>query len=282
MNESNITNSIVNGTFETGNPPVAAVGFDFSEAGIVIAGGTSGVGLASAIAFARAGATRIAVIGRNADRGSSAVSSINAAVPGVKAEFVAADINKADSAGPAIAEAHRRLGRIDVLVNSSVAVYQPKPLGEIPPEELANILVQQATGPMLTSQAALPIMRSQGGGSIINIASDAAKVPTPGETGIGAAMAAINTFTRTMAMEARRYGIRVNGITPSLIVNTGSYDRAMNEEFSKKIFSKIVSQAHLGMTEPEDLANTILFLASPLSRRITGQIISVNGGISIA
>ena len=99
---------------------------------------------------------------------------------------------------------------------------------------------------------------------------------------LGGAMAAIVTFTRTLALEAKRYGVRVNAITPSLIVDTGSFDRAMNQEFSKKIFDKIVSQAHLGLTTPDDLANLILYLASPLSRLITGQVISVNGGISVA
>jgi NAD(P)-dependent dehydrogenase (short-subunit alcohol dehydrogenase family) len=97
-------------------------------------------------------------------------------------------------------------------------------------------------------------------------------------------MAAIVTFSRTLALEAKRYGVRVNAITPSLIVDTGSFDRVMSQshEFSKKIFERITAQAHLGLTEPADLANLVLFLASPLSRLITGQVISVNGGISIA
>jgi NAD(P)-dependent dehydrogenase (short-subunit alcohol dehydrogenase family) len=96
-------------------------------------------------------------------------------------------------------------------------------------------------------------------------------------------MAAIVTFSKTLALEVKRYGIRVNIITPSLIVNTGSYDRVMEDSsFSKKIFDRIVSAAHLGLTEPEDLADAILFLASHHAKRITGQVISVNGGISIA
>ena len=115
----------------------------------------------------------------------------------------------------------------------------------------------------------------------VTIASDAAKVPTPGETCLGAAMAAIVTFSRTLALEAKRYGVRVNAITPSLIVDTGSYDRAMDQEFSKKIFDKITAQAHLGLTEPVDLANLVLFLASPLSRLITGQVVSVSGGLTM-
>jgi NAD(P)-dependent dehydrogenase (short-subunit alcohol dehydrogenase family) len=163
-----------------------------------------------------------------------------------------------------------------------VAPYQPTLLHDIPTAELLQILVQQAAGPLLMSRAVVPFMRAQKSGAIINIASDAVKVPTPGETAIGSAMAAIVTFSRTLALEAKRYGVTVNAITPSLIVNTGSYDRAMNLEFSKKIFDKIVSQAHLGLTEPEDLANRALFFASPMASKITGQVVSVNGGISVA
>lgn len=131
------------------------------------------------------------------------------------------------------------------------------------------------------TRAVLPYLRSQGSGAIVNIASDAAKVPTPGETGIGAAMAAIITFSQTLAVEGKRDGIRVNVLTPSLITDTASFDRAMSQEFSKKIFDKISRQAGLGMTEPSDLAHAALFLTSPRSRRITGQVVSVNGGISV-
>lgn len=262
--------------------PQAADGFDFSGIGVVIAGGTSGVGLATAVAFARTGCHRLVLLGRNEERGKSAVERVVQAVPSAKADFVAADVNDPTAADEAAAEAHLLLGGIDVVVNSVVAPYQPTLLHQISTTQVHDILTQQALGPLLMTRAVLPYLREQESGSIINIASDAAKVVTPGETVLGGAMAAIVTFTRTLALEAKRYGVRVNAITPSLIVDTGSFDRAMNQEFSKKIFDKIVSQAHLGLTTPDDLANLILYLASPLSRLITGQVISVNGGISVA
>lgn len=262
--------------------PQAADGFDFSDAGVLIAGGTSGVGLATGVAFARAGCRRLVLLGRNEDRGRKAVERVVDEVPGTKAEFVAADVNDPAAAEDAAAGARRSLGRLDVVVNSVVAPYQPTLLHDISTAEVADILWQQAVGPLLMTRAVLPYLREQRSGSIINIASDAAKVVTPGETVLGAAMAAIVTFTRTLALEAKRYGVRVNAVTPSLIVDTGSFDRAMSQEFSKKIFDKIVSQAHLGLTTPDDLANLILYLASPLSRLITGQVMSVNGGISVA
>lgn len=269
-------------TDRTDGPPSAADGYDFSETAVLIAGGTSGVGLATATAFAQAGCRRLTVLGRNEERGERAVETVQKAVPGAELEFLSTDANDPAAAEEAAREANRRMGAIDVLVNSTVAPYSPTLLRNTPIDQVAQVVTEQSVGPLLMSRAVLPHMSEQQAGSIINIASDAAKVPTPGETCIGAAMAAIVTFSRTLALEAKRDGVRVNVITPSLIVDTGSYDRAMNQEFSKKIFDRIISQAHLGLTEPADLANLALFLASPMSRLITGQVVSVNGGISVA
>ncbi|MFJ8812923.1 SDR family NAD(P)-dependent oxidoreductase [Amycolatopsis thermoflava] len=263
-------------------PPHPDEGFDFSGSAVLIAGGTSGVGLATAIAFARTGCRRLMLLGRNDERGKRALDAVHETVPGAGVDFLSADANDPVSAAEAAGETHRRLGGLDILVNSVVAPYQPTLLHEIPIADVREILTQQAVGPLLMSRAVIPFLREQKSGSIVNIASDAARVPTPGETCLGAAMAAIVTFSRTLALESKRYGVRVNTITPSLIVDTGSYDRAMSQPFSKKIFDRIVSQASLGLTKPGDLANLVLFLASPMSRLITGQVISVNGGISIA
>ncbi|MBM7517954.1 SDR family NAD(P)-dependent oxidoreductase [Nocardioides nitrophenolicus] len=255
---------------------------EFGGQRVVVAGGTSGVGLATAIAYALAGCTDLVLVGRDELRGKQAVETVMECAPAARVEFVSADLNTAEGALAAAASAHRTLGGIDVLVCSTVAPYQPTLLHDIAIEQLRDVLVEQALGPLLMTRAVLPFMREAGAGAIVTIASDAAKVPTPGETGIGAAMAAIVTFSQTLAVEAKRDGIRVNVLTPSLIVNTASYDRAMAQEFSKRIFDKIVRQAALGLTEPEDLAEAALFLTSPRSRRITGQVLSVNGGISVA
>ncbi|WP_227999060.1 SDR family NAD(P)-dependent oxidoreductase [Nocardia australiensis] len=267
---------------DTDRRPSPADGFDFSESKIMVIGGTSGVGLATATSFAQAGGRQLVLVGRNETRGKNAVDHILTMCPDSSPEFVSADVNEPTAAEEVVHEASRRMGGLDILVNSTVAVYQPTLLHDTDISAIPEMIAQQALGPMLTSRAAVTLMREQQHGAIVNIASDAAKVPTPGECVIGAAMAAIVTFSRTLAVEAKRYGVRVNTITPSLIANTGSYDRAMNIEFSKKIFEKITKQAHLGLTEPEDLANAILFLTSPLAANITGQVLSVNGGISVA
>ena len=144
------------------------------------------------------------------------------------------------------------------------------------------MLAQQALPPLHMTRAVLPSMREQRGGAIINIASDAAKVATPGETVLGSAMAAIVMFTRAAAMEAKRDGVRVNVLTPSLIPGTPSGERVLEGGFSAKLFAKAIQQAHLGVTDVDDLASLIVYWASPAAARLTGQAISVNGGISAA
>ena len=179
----------------------------FENTRVLITGGTSGIGLATAIAFAEAGARRIALIGRNAERGTEAVRQV--AASGAAVKFIQADANHSDQARRAGEEAIVHLGGIDVLVNSTAGAFKPELFHNIPLSDIPDIVTQQLMAPLLMCSAVLPSMRAQKGGLIINIASDAAKVATPGESVIGAAMAAIVMFSRTLAMEAKRDGVRV-------------------------------------------------------------------------
>ena len=95
-------------------------------------------------------------------------------------------------------------------------------------------------------------------------------------------MAAIVMFCRAAAMEVKRDGVRINVLTPSLIANTPGAELIFGDPFSARMFEQAAAMAHLGVAEPEDLAESILFLAGPAARRITGQALSVNGGISAA
>ncbi|GAB3377156.1 SDR family oxidoreductase [Spongiibacter taiwanensis] len=252
------------------------------QSSVLIVGGTSGVGLATAMEFASAGATRITLVGRSVERGETALAALKGKFSELHAEFISADANNPDEAMRVVAQCLEMQGGLDVLVNTTSAAYVPKLLFNMDINDVPQILNQQALAPLLMSRAALPHMREQKFGVIINIASDAAKVPTPGETVLGAAMAAICLFSRTLAIEGKRDGIRVNAVTPSLINGTTVYDRVMDDPFSAKLFANAAKLASLGVAEPEDLASLIVFLASPAARRITGQAVSVNGGISAA
>jgi len=253
-----------------------------NESGILIAGGTSGVGLASAIALARAGVKGLVLLGRNQSRGETALAAVEREAPGVAVRFVSADVGDPVVATDAAQEAKEFLGTIDVLVNSTATSYKPDLLLRTDLADIEKILTRQILPPMYLTRIVLPWMRDQKSGSIINMASDAAKTATPGETIVGAAMAAIVMFSRTAAIEAKRDGVRVNVLTPSLIAGTPTAELVTKDGFSAKLFEKAAAMAHLGVAEPEDLAELVLFLSGPGSRRLTGQAISVNGGISAA
>ncbi|MET0378903.1 MAG: SDR family oxidoreductase, partial [Spongiibacteraceae bacterium] len=129
---------------------------------------------------------------------------------------------------------------------------------------------------------AIPQMLAKGGGAIVSFASDAAKVATPGEAVLGGALAANVMFVRALSLELGRQNIRVNAVTPSITRGTKTYERVMANGFSKKLFEKAEKRARLGVASAENVAPMAVFLASPLASHITGQVVSVNGGISAA
>jgi 2-hydroxycyclohexanecarboxyl-CoA dehydrogenase len=255
---------------------------ELEDSRVVITGGTSGVGLAAARRLAAAGVTRIVLLGRDEQRGRVASAAVAEQSPRTQVDYVPVDANDAVDVTRAVDECLALLGRIDVLVNSSSSAGIPALLHDTPIEDIAGLLGGQALAPMHMTRAVLPSMREQRGGVIVNVASDAAKVATPGETVLGAGMAAIVMFTRALAMEAKRDGIRVNVLTPSLIAGTPTSDRVLEEGFSRKLFTKAAEMAQLGVAGPDDLGALIVFLAGPAAARLTGQAISVNGGISAA
>lgn len=252
----------------------------YQDSAVVIAGGTSGIGLASAVGFLEAGVRRVALAARSVDRGTTVRNRLRESYPDALVEFLPVDALDAAQVTDVIGRAHELLGSIDVMVTSVASPYRPDLLHRLDPADFADILGTQALPPMHFTRAVMPIMSTQGGGSIVNVASDAAKVATPGESVLGAAMAAIVMFSRTAAMEGKRTGIRVNALTPSLVTGTPTTALVLEEGFSKKLFEKAAGLAHLGVADPEDLASLVVYLGGPASARLTGQAISVNGGIS--
>lgn len=255
---------------------------DLPDSCVAITGGTSGVGLAAARQFAAAGVRRLALLGRNEERGRHAAASVRAEFGETQVDYVQVDASEVADAERAANQARAILGRIDVLVNTTTSSNVPNLLQDIPAGDIAGILTEQALPPLHMTRIVLPWMCAQRGGAIVNVASDAAKLATPGESVIGAAMAAILMFSRTAAIEAKRDGVRVNALTPSLISGTPTTDRVLEGGFSAKLFQKAAKLADLGVATPDDVAALIVFLAGPAAARLTGQAISVNGGISAA
>ena len=246
----------------------------------VITGGTAGIGRACAEALLAAGADGVLINGRDAGRAERARAAIQARFPAARVVVALGDVAKAEVAEAVMAEAMKRLGRIDVLVNSTGGNDLPRLLFRTPPTEIPGILERCLFAQILSCAAALPYMREAGGGAVINIASDAGKIPTPGESVIGSAMAGIIMFTRALAVEGKRDRIRANVLTPSLTSGTEHYDKVMADPFAGRLFAKAEKMAALGVVSKEELAGLAVFLASPAAAKITGQAISMTGGIS--
>ena len=251
-----------------------------SESGVVLLGGTAGVGFEAACQFAREGA-RVLLLGRNDERGAAACSGVKARVPKADVGFVKVDACDPAEAVRAEAECRARLGSIDVIVTSTGPSAPPRLMHNIPIEDVRVRIEEILLPPLHLIHAALPAMRRQRSGSIIVVASDAGKIPTPGETLVGSAMGAILMYCKAAALEVKRENVRINLLTPSLIAGTPGAALIFNEPFSAKMFEKASAMAHLGVADAADQAAMILYLASPAAKRMTGQAISINGGISI-
>jgi NAD(P)-dependent dehydrogenase (short-subunit alcohol dehydrogenase family) len=251
------------------------------DSAVVVLGGSAGVGLETAMQLVERGA-RIVLLGRNESRGTVACAAVRERAPKADVRFVQVDASDADAAARSAEEARALHGSIDILVCATGPSHPPQLLHTIPITEMSLRIDEIILPPLHMMHAVLPAMREQKGGSIINVASDAAKTATPGETLIGAAMAAIVMFSRAAALEEKRHGIRINLLTPSLIAGTPGAALIANDPFAARLFEKAARMAHLGVAEAGDLAAMAVFLAGPAARRITGQAVSINGGISVA
>jgi 2-hydroxycyclohexanecarboxyl-CoA dehydrogenase len=248
--------------------------------GVAVLGGSAGVGLETAAQFAEQGA-RVVLLGRSNERGEAARQQILGRAPSADVGFVRVDATDPEDTLRAEAECRRLLGSIDVLVNTTGPSEPPRLLHNIPIQTVQQRINEIILPPLHMMHAVLPAMRANGHGSIITVASDAAKVATPGETLIGAAMAAIVMFSKAAALEVKREGVRINVLTPSLIADTPGAALIGSDPFSARLFEKAAAMAHLGVATPADLASMALYLASSAASRITGQAISINGGISV-
>lgn len=248
----------------------------------LICGGTAGIGLSSAKALLTAGVGKVMLVGRNPARAAAACDGLRQYRADADIRYFAADLAEPAQAEAAIAACIAAFGKIDTILSGAGGDPRPRLLHEIPLEDIQRTIGSITSGVLLPVRAALPHMMERKSGTILCIASDAGKVATPGEVCIGAAMAAIAMFCRALAIEAKRNFIRVNCITPSIVRDTPLYHALMADPFAGKLFSKAESLAGLGVVSPEDLADLVVFLSSSSAARLTGQTISVNGGISAA
>ena len=254
----------------------------YSECSAVLTGSSGGIAFEIACQLAEAGVPRIMLNGRNPETGRQAVERLQRRVPGADVRFTTADMTRHADAARLMKAAVDAFGGFDILFNSIGGEKAPGVFERVKPEQIDAALYSHLGSVMFSCLAAMPILIVRGGGTIVNIASDAGKVATPGEAIIGGCKAGVMMFSRTLALEASRHGIRVHCLTPSIVRDTNAYDRVMADDFSRKLFQRAEAKARLGVVLPSDIAPLAVFLCGPGAAKITGQAISVNGGISAA
>jgi NAD(P)-dependent dehydrogenase (short-subunit alcohol dehydrogenase family) len=239
---------------------------------VLITGGLTGIGRAVAVAFAKEGAM-VTVAGRREAPGAELVKQLRAL--GSEAEFINADVRKEDDVRVMIDKAVARFGRLDVAVNNAGTEGTPGPITEQTSESYAATFDTNVLGVLLCMKHELRVMQSQGFGSIINISSTMGSRGAPNASLYTASKHAVEGLTKSGALEAAAFGVRVNAIAP------GPVETAMLDRFSGSNDRKAGLVAGIPLKRagrPEELADAILFAASDKASFITGQIISVNGG----
>jgi NAD(P)-dependent dehydrogenase (short-subunit alcohol dehydrogenase family) len=230
-----------------------------------------GLGRACALACAHAGAD-IALGLRRVESGAALVKEIEAM--GRKVHPLQMDMQRLDEVRSAIAEAHSRFGKIDVLVNNA-GVSPESPAKDVTEEDFDYMVRVNLKGTFFASQTVGRLMIGRGYGRIVNMSSQAGVVALPGEPIYCMTKAAINHLTRCLAVEWGPHGINVNAVAPTFIETDGTRAALSSPNFEKDILSNIVL-GHVG--QPMDVAGAVVFLASPAASMITGATLLVDGG----
>ena len=246
---------------------------------VVVTGGGGGIGGATSRRFAAEGA-KVAVFDLNLDAAEKVAADIRAA--GGIAKAFACDIAKRADVDAAVAAVEAKLGPINVLVNNAGwDVFRPFVKTE--PAQWDKLIAINLTGALHMHHAVLPGMAARKSGRIVNIASDAARVGSSGEAVYAACKGGLVAFSKTIAREHSRHGITVNVVCP------GPTDTALFAEYKEgagnpeklvEAFTRSIPLGRIG--QPDDLPGAILFFASDDAAYVTGQVLSVSGGLTMA
>lgn len=234
----------------------------------LITGGTSGIGLAIAECFASQGAS-VTVFGTNPEKGANALASIEQKAPGSNPRFLSVNVSDFQK----VEEAISTLGKLDILVNCA-GITRDGLLMKMTEEDWDTVLDVNAKSCFNTCKAVIRQMLKARSGKILNISSVIGLIGNPGQVNYAASKGAIIAMTKALALEIAPRNIQVNCIAPGFI-STAMTD-ALTEEQREAILKRI-PLGRMGL--PEEVAKAALFLASSLADYITGQVITVDGGM---
>ena len=239
---------------------------------VLITGALTGIGRATAVAFAKDGA-RVVASGRREAEGKALEAELRSL--GAEAAFVRTDVRREDDVGSLIDQAVARFGRIDAAVNAAGTEGRPGPVTEQTAESYAATFDTNVLGTLLSMKHELGVMQAQGSGSIINISSTYGHEGGAGASVYVGSKHAVEGMTKSAALEAASSGVRVNAVAPGPI-ETGMLNRFTGTAERKAALVKTVPLGRVG--DPADIARAAVFLASEKASFITGHILTVDGG----
>lgn len=234
--------------------------FDFSGRVVWITGAGRGIGLACAEAFASRGATVVGFDLRFDDRLEAVASAVRLDIADAHAVRQTCGTLPAGQREP------------DVLVNNA-GITRDNVMWKLTDEDWSRVIDINLSGAFYLMREVIPLMRSLGRGAVINITSINGERGKFGQTNYSAAKAGLIGLTRSAAREGGRFGIRVNAVAPGMI------ETELAAELPAEVRQKAMEETSLGrIGQPSDVANAVMFLASPLAQHVTGQVLRVDGG----
>ena len=245
----------------------------------IVTGGARGIGGAISRALAKAGAD-VLIADLRREEAQAAACQLRQET-GRRVEAYTADVTRVQDMQAAAQAAVDRFGGLDILVNNA-GWDRLMPFLKTTPDLWDRIIAINYVGVLNSCYAVLPHLQARGHGAIVNISSDSARVGSLGEAVYSGAKAAVVAFSKTLAREHARDGIRVNVICPGL-VDTPLLEEIKGEEFGGKVLGAVTGAIPLKrLGQPAEIAPVVAFLASDSAAYITGQVISVNGGLTMA
>jgi len=249
--------------------------FDFKDLNVFVFGGTSGINLGIARCFASAGAN-VAVASRSQEKVDAAVAELESL--GSQSSGYALDVRDVEAVQAALADYSDAAGNIDILVSGAAGNF-PAFANDMSPNGFKSVVDIDLLGSFHVLRSAFPYLRKPGA-SVINISAPQAFVPMPMQSHVCAAKAGVDMLTRTLALEWGPYGIRINSIAPGPIADTEGMRRLAPNEAVASQYKKSVPLQRFGSVE--EIGQAAMFLSSDAAQYISGVVLPVDGGWSVA